>query len=453
MDFGTWWKKPLLPQMPVWRFLAFPLRFVLAVQLLLWPVLGLSQKYPSLAVHGWWVVLVAVICSFPEVGPTISKALRRLAGVVVGGILAVLAIEANPGNVVALMLELFIVTCAARFYTGSAKLGYAGLQMGVTFAIMGFADSIAVSLTQTRREIFAAERFLFTLTGLIGSAVIQVVAWPSFSSRSLARATAAELKEVSTVVSTGILELLLRQPDDRVSAGGENGSDAELKLLSLDEERRGKVSSVREEVAFFRVLRIETCSGSVSGRKLLAGQEAIGQARTSAITAYEGLKACGVHMSNFAASVLLLPVRSRLSELAEACEVSGQRLSRVVVEASSIDEARRACQEIVDATMALIATFEGIRMELLSQQMWSSRAEDEDISSTAMVEALAYGGGLGLHIVIHVLEAFVRDWADVARILLDCDIGLPQNYLSRSGRPEGIHDMKLVIGRRTLSAV
>ncbi|KAF4749387.1 hypothetical protein FOZ62_015214, partial [Perkinsus olseni] len=201
MNFRAWWKKPSFPRMSAWSFLAFPLRFTLAVQLLLWPVLGLAQKYSSLAVDGWWVVLVAVMCSFPEVGPTVSKALRRLAGVVAGGVLAVIAILVNPGNAPALMLELFIVTCAARFLTGTPKYGYAGLQMGITFAIMGFADGIAVSLTQTEREIFAAKRFLFTLTGLIGSTLIQVLAWPSFSSKLLAQATATELKEISKAVS------------------------------------------------------------------------------------------------------------------------------------------------------------------------------------------------------------------------------------------------------------
>ncbi|KAF4717039.1 hypothetical protein FOZ63_019007, partial [Perkinsus olseni] len=196
----------------------------------------------------------------------------------------------------------------------------------------------------TEREIFAAKRFLFTLTGLIGSTLIQ--------------ATAAELKEISKAVSVAVLQLLLRVEDGRRASGCQYESDVELLLLGLDSERRKKVSSVAEEDVFFRLVRVRTSSGAVTTRKLLAAQEAIGRAHTSAIVAYEGLRACGTCMSGFAASVLLLPVRARLSEFAESCEASGERLSEALVHASTLDRARDSCRETLDATLALIAAFE-----------------------------------------------------------------------------------------------
>ncbi|KAF4744883.1 hypothetical protein FOZ62_017109, partial [Perkinsus olseni] len=197
-------------------------------------------------------------------------------------------------------------------------------------------------------------------------------------------ATATELKEISKAVSAAILQLLLRDENGRRAAACQFESDAELLLLGLDSERRKKVSSVAEEDVFFRLLRVSTSGGAVTTRKVLAAQEAIGRAHTSAIVAYEGLRACGACMSGFAASVLLLPVRARLSDFAESCEASGERLSGVLLHASALDRARDSCRETLDATLAVIAAFEDVRMELLFRKTWTRRAEDEDISSTAM---------------------------------------------------------------------
>ncbi|KAF4673539.1 hypothetical protein FOL47_010447 [Perkinsus chesapeaki] len=450
-DLRAWWKKPLFPPISVWRIIAFPLRFTILVQLLLWPPLALSLKYPSLAMDGWWLSLVAVMCSFPEVGPTVSKTLRRLLGVMVGVLLSVIVILINPGNAVALTLELFIVNSAARLLTGTPKVGYAAFQTGITFTIMGFADSLEESMTQSGREIHAAKRIVFTLVGIIVSTIVHTLVWPSFSARLLAEATAAELKAISKGVATGLGKLLVQKQEDGRSPELVYETDVELSLFEADTARRAKIASVSEEDSLFRLMKVNTSGGSVKTRSLMAAQEAIGRAHTSALVTYESLIACDAHMSEFTASVLLVPLRARLSELADACLESGNQLAKVVEEKAPMELARGALQRTLDAAVDAIVALEDIRIDLLARKTWTRRLEDDDVSSTKMVEALAYGGALGLHVAMHTLETFVRDWSALSGILLGCDLHFPNPPAGACVMPQGKVPTLTTIHRRASS--
>ena len=119
--------------------------------------------WPGVQTSIWTTVLVAQATQ----GAIVQKALLRLVGAAVGGLLGVLAIVTVMPNLENLISFLVVVAigsgCAAWLSTGSTRIAYAGLQIGLAFTLtLGDAPGPTTSM------IAARDRVLGVLLGELG---------------------------------------------------------------------------------------------------------------------------------------------------------------------------------------------------------------------------------------------------------------------------------------------
>jgi hypothetical protein len=154
--------------------------------------------WPGVQTSIWTTVLVAQATQ----GAIVEKALLRLVGAAVGGLLGVLAIVSVMPNLENLVSFLVVVAigsgCAAWLSTGSARIAYAGLQIGLAFALtLGDAPGPTTSM------IAARDRVLGVLLGNVVAAVVYLGFGSGRARDAMAKSMAATLRSLSTLVRVG----------------------------------------------------------------------------------------------------------------------------------------------------------------------------------------------------------------------------------------------------------
>jgi multidrug resistance protein MdtO len=154
--------------------------------------------WPGVQTSIWTTVLVAQATQ----GAIVQKALLRLVGAAVGGLLGVLAIVSVMPNLENLISFLVVVAigsgCAAWLSTGSARIAYAGLQIGLAFALtLGDAPGPTTSM------IAARDRVLGVLLGNVVAAVVYLGFGSGRARDAMAKSMAATLRSLSTLVRVG----------------------------------------------------------------------------------------------------------------------------------------------------------------------------------------------------------------------------------------------------------
>ncbi len=176
--------------------LAFALKGGLAASLCDLLVSGLA--WPGIQTSIWTTILVAQATQ----GAIVQKALLRLVGAALGGLLGVLAIVSVMPNLENLISFLVVVAigsgCAGWLSTGSTRIAYAGLQIGLAFTLtLGDAPGPTTSM------IAARDRVLGVLLGNVVAAVVYLGFGSGRARDAMAKSMAATLRALSTLVRVG----------------------------------------------------------------------------------------------------------------------------------------------------------------------------------------------------------------------------------------------------------
>jgi uncharacterized membrane protein YccC len=168
----------------------FALKCALAVEICL--VIALGLDWPGLLTAGVTCLLVAQ----STFGASAYKGLLRLAGAVLGGLLALAVIAAVMPNVETLAWLLPpVAACfwvASWLVVGSPRISYAGLQVGIAFGI-----TVLDVLGPTTDLVPPRDRVLGVLLGILVMAVIQHAIWPVLASRAVRPALASALRAMA----------------------------------------------------------------------------------------------------------------------------------------------------------------------------------------------------------------------------------------------------------------
>ncbi len=176
--------------------LAFALKGGLAASLCDLLVGGLA--WPGIQTSIWTTIIVAQA----NQGAIVQKALLRLVGAALGGLFGVLVIVSVMPNLENLTSFLVVVAIgsagAAWLTTGSARIAYAGVQMGLAFGL-----TLCDVPGPTTSMIVARDRVLGVLLGNAVAAMVYLSFGVSRARDAMARSMAATLRSLSALVRVG----------------------------------------------------------------------------------------------------------------------------------------------------------------------------------------------------------------------------------------------------------
>jgi multidrug resistance protein MdtO len=155
----------------------------------------------------WPGIFTAVVtCLFvaqTSFGATVQKALLRLAGALLGGVIGVLTILVVVPNFDSLPPFLIAVAIgsgiAAYVATGSARISYVGIQIGFALAMCIF-DTWGPSVELTRPR----DRVIGVLIGNVVTAVVMLSTWPVLASKDMVRSLESALRHMAQLSLVGI---------------------------------------------------------------------------------------------------------------------------------------------------------------------------------------------------------------------------------------------------------
>ncbi|KAF4673547.1 hypothetical protein FOL47_010455 [Perkinsus chesapeaki] len=423
----AWLKEPMYPLHSTWfeRFW-FPARLTLSITVATLGVLGAAEEYPVLLVEGFWALMPVISCFLPTVGSTLSTAVRRFLGVMVGGGLAMIAVSVHPLNVAAFIIDVFLVAAVTRFLVVSSRIGYAAMQMFITFIVVGVVSGIDPDLSTGTRVLMAAERMLYTLIGVAATIVLSMLTIPAFICRQLAHKTADELRTSAAVLIHGISTLV--ECDDDESPGGSTGISEDsvvstgTAIFEKDTARAAALDGAREESTLLHLVGVNASRCGINSSNILLAQKQVMRVSRCAMSACISLDRCRHLIGVTARKQLLNPARESLDGVACAMLKSSLELETMLRKHGDAARAINTTEELVEATANAFRHFERLHERLLFSKTW---AVDGDVmDSTKLVEALSSGGGVGLHEALYAIIAFVGEWLGVVNTLLGCGLSV-----------------------------
>lgn len=144
-------------------------------------------------------MLTCIILALPGLGSTTQKAILRIGGCLIGSVLALLAtvfviphLDTLGGFMI---LSLPILGFAAWVNAGSERSNYAGLQIGVAYALAMFGTyGPSADLVEIR------DRLIGVLVGVIVSTIIYSLLWPEKERTALKKSMANLLKNIGAIL-------------------------------------------------------------------------------------------------------------------------------------------------------------------------------------------------------------------------------------------------------------
>ncbi len=181
---------------------------------------GLAAVLAYVLVQAWhWpgigtAVVTAVIVAQSSFGAMVQKAALRLAGAVLGGLLGIVTVVyAMP--VMEDLSSLLVVTAfatgiAAYVLAGSARTSYAGIQIGLAWAL-----TILVELGPTTDLVPARDRVIGIVVGIVIALAVFRAVWPELASVGMRNSVVASLRhlaQLSYFALPGGLDAALSRP-------------------------------------------------------------------------------------------------------------------------------------------------------------------------------------------------------------------------------------------------
>ena len=162
-------------------------------------VLYEGMAWPGLSTSVWTALLVAQ----STLGASIQKAILRLVGASLGGLLGLLTIlflVPNIDSLAPLLIVVAVVTgIAAWLAAGSARIAYVGIQIGLAFALCVLND-----LGPTTDLVPARDRVLGVLLGIGVWAVVFGLTGSLIAGRAMRRSLAITLRSLAALSRVGL---------------------------------------------------------------------------------------------------------------------------------------------------------------------------------------------------------------------------------------------------------
>jgi len=159
-------------------------------------------------------VLTTLVVAQSSFGATMQKLMLRFIGASVGGLLGLLVIITTSPNVDTLPPFLVAVgiccAIAAWVSVGSARIAYAGLQIGLALGLCVIGD-----LGPTTDLYPARDRVIGVLLGGLISGVVYYLLSPVFAASEMRHALASTLRSLATLSRVGLTE----KPDLGIARG------------------------------------------------------------------------------------------------------------------------------------------------------------------------------------------------------------------------------------------
>lgn len=136
-------------------------------------------------------------------GATVQKAILRLSGALLGGVLgiaALLIVIPNFDSLPPFLIAVAVGTGVAAYVaTGSPRISYVGIQIGFAFALCTFDTwGPSVDLVKPR------DRVLGVLIGDVVTACVTYWLWPTFAGRDMARSLESALRHMAQLALVGV---------------------------------------------------------------------------------------------------------------------------------------------------------------------------------------------------------------------------------------------------------
>lgn len=156
-------------------------------------------NWPGLSTSVWTTILITQA----TLGASVQKAILRLGGAIVGGVIGLATIIWLMPNMDTLAPLLIVVavftTISAWIATGSARISYFGIQMGIAFVLCALND-----LGPTTDLLPARDRVLGVLLGIIVSGVVFLVTGTAFAGTLMRRSLANALRSLAGLARVGL---------------------------------------------------------------------------------------------------------------------------------------------------------------------------------------------------------------------------------------------------------
>jgi len=179
------------------RDLRFAAQITIAAMICYLLVAGL--RWPGIST----AVVTCVIVGQSSFGATVQKALLRLAGATVGGLLGLAAILLVVPNIDSLPPFLIVVgvcsAVAAYVTTGSARISYVGIQIALAFA-MALVDTYGPSIELVRPR----DRVIGILLGNVVVAAVMFWVWPVLAGKDMVRSLESALQHMAALSRFGL---------------------------------------------------------------------------------------------------------------------------------------------------------------------------------------------------------------------------------------------------------
>jgi uncharacterized membrane protein YccC len=150
-------------------------------------------------------VLTTLVVAQSSFGATVQKLVLRIIGATIGGMLGLLLIITTSPNIDTLPPFLVAVgiccAIAAWVSVGSARIAYAGLQIGLALGLCVIGD-----LGPTTDLVPARDRVIGVLVGGIISGVVYYVFSPVFAASEMRHALASTLRSLASLSRVGLSE-------------------------------------------------------------------------------------------------------------------------------------------------------------------------------------------------------------------------------------------------------
>jgi multidrug resistance protein MdtO len=177
--------------------LIFSLRAGLAATLAYIIYQGLH--WPGLSTSVWTTILIAQ----STLGASVQKAILRLGGAILGGAIGIATIVWLMPNMDTLTPLLIVVAVCATISlwiaTGSVRISYFGIQMGIAFVLCALND-----LGPTTDLVPARDRVLGVLLGIIVSGLVFLLTGTAFAGTLMQRSLANALRSLGGLAHVGL---------------------------------------------------------------------------------------------------------------------------------------------------------------------------------------------------------------------------------------------------------
>jgi multidrug resistance protein MdtO len=177
--------------------IGFSLRTGLAATLSYVICQGLA--WPGLATSIWTTLLIAQ----PTVGASVQKAILRLVGSAVGGLMGLVAIlwaMPNMDSLPPLLVVVAVGTGLAAWVTaGSARISYVGIQMGLAFGLSFLND-----LGPTTDLVPARDRVIGVLLGIVVSAFVFSLGGSILAGTAMRRSLSSTIRSLAGLSRVGL---------------------------------------------------------------------------------------------------------------------------------------------------------------------------------------------------------------------------------------------------------